>query len=136
MKRFFAAALGLVMIAAPLAASAEPYGDPGGHHDGRYRDGGYGGGGYRGGDRGWYGDHHNGGYRDGEDRRGERGWDGDRRRDGRSDVVAAGALGLILRAALASNSYGHRTYERCVWRTQAYETGWGRTEYRQVQVCR
>lgn len=114
MKKFLIAAAALAVTAAPIAASAQPYGYGG--HDGRVAVRTFNG------DRGGYNNY-----------RGQRGWDHDRR-DDRGGAVAAGLFGLFLGAALASN---HPHYEReCGWETQAYPGPWGGVRYEQVQVCR
>ena len=112
MKKFLIAAAALAVAAAPIAASASPYGWGGRgeavrvHNDG-----------YRGGYRGGYGAN----------------WDG-RYNDGRGAAVAAGLFGLFLGAALASD---HPYYHReCGWETQAYPGPYGTVQYEQVQVCR
>lgn len=112
MKKLLMAAASLAVIAAPVAASAQGYGH-GGH-------GGYGHGGYS----------HS--YRGG-------------RGDG-SGLLAAGLFGLVVGSAIASShhsydygydrDYGYGYGERCVWRNQAYDVGYGQVEYRQVEVCR
>jgi len=74
--------------------------------------------------------------------------------DAAGAAVAAGLFGLVLGAALASShddgprydyppAYGYDpAYQpayygpHCYWRTVARPDGWGRVEYRQVQVCR
>jgi opacity protein-like surface antigen len=107
MKTLLMAAASLAVVAAPVAASAQGHGH-----------GGYGHGGYSHGYRGGRGD--GGG------------------------MLAAGLFGLVLGSAIASSShsydYGYeRPYgygERCVWRNQAYDVGYGQVEYRQVEVCR
>ncbi len=118
MKKFLIAAAALAVTAAPIAASAQPYGY--GHDRAAVRtfDGGRGGyNNYRGYNRGY----------------GDRGWDHDRR-DDRGGAVAAGLFGLFLGAALADN---HPYYEReCGWETQAYPGPYGGVRYEQVQVCR
>ena len=111
MKKIMLAIASLAVVAAPVAASAQSYG----HDNGHGRDSG-----------GW---NNRGDYR-----RGDRG-------DGGA-VLAAGVFGLILGSAIASSnhSYGYdRPYgyaQRCAWRNQAYDTGYGEIAYRQVEVCR
>ena len=126
MKKFLIAAASLATLAAPMAASAQPYGH-GGYNQAQ-----------RGGDYG-------------------RGYE---RHDGNAGAaVAAGLFGLVLGAALASNSHPEydRSYDRsygrsygydqpyeyrtgyntyCRTETQAYRGWHGRVDYRQVQVCR
>ena len=112
MKKLFIAASALLMAAAPLAASADPF-DHGFNHGGRatevvrVHDQGY---------RGGYGSN----------------WDG-RYSDGRGSAVAAGLFGLFLGAALASD---HPYVQQCGWETQAYPGPYGGVRYEQVQVCR
>ena len=110
MKKIMLAIASLAVVAAPVAASAQSYGHG--------RDSG-----------GW---NNRGGYGRGE--RGDRGNGG--------AILAAGVFGLILGSAIASSnhSYGYdRPYgyaQRCEWRNQAYDTGYGEIAYRQVEVCR
>ena len=65
--------------------------------------------------------------------------------DNTGAAVAAGLFGLVLGAAIASNS--HPDYDRdygydqpyptrCDWETRAYPGPWGSVSYQQVQVCR
>ncbi|HLZ84390.1 MAG TPA: hypothetical protein VKQ54_12555 [Caulobacteraceae bacterium] len=118
MKTLVMGLAGLAILAAPLAASAEPYGHG--------RDGG-----------GW--SHESRGYGRGYDR----GYD----RDGGAAIVA-GVAGLALGAALSDRgdygyapdygygyapAYGYAP--RCFWQNQPYRTYYG-VAYRQVEVCR
>ena len=140
MKKIFAAVASLSLMAAPLAASAQSFGH-GGDHGGGYShgDGGQrsGGGEHRGG--------HGGGYR---------GYGGGYGRgygyDNGGAALAAGAFGLVVGSALASQSYGYDqpygyaqpyAYDddygaRCFWQNRAFRGRYGEIEYRQVQVCR
>ena len=124
MKKFLIAGASLAMLAAPMAASAQPM-----NHGGYDRSN----------------THSYGAQRGGYDRH-----------DGNAGAaVAAGLFGLVLGAALASNSHADydRSYDRsygydepyeyrsgyatyCHTETQAYRGWHGRVEYRQVQVCR
>ena len=121
MKTLVMGLAGLAILAAPLAASAEPYGH------------GRGGGGW------------NHEYRGGYGRGYDRGYD----RDGGAAIVA-GVAGLALGAALADRGdYGYAPdYDygyapayygyapRCAWRYQPYRTYYGGVAYRQVEICR
>jgi Ni/Co efflux regulator RcnB len=141
-KLFVTAIAGLSVAAAPLAASAQPYGNWGPHNGGQ------------GAQRSW--------SRDG----GDRGWNRDRgdRGDNGGALLAAGAFGLILGAIISNagqheraqpygygnrygygnsyNSYNSYGYDQsdyrqdCGWQTQAYRDDWGRLAYQQVEVCR
>ena len=110
MKKLLIAAAALAVTAAPIAASAAPFGF-GGHGDVvRVHDNGFRGNGFRGGR-----------------------WDGGYN-DGRGAAVAAGLFGLVLGAAIAND---HPYYaQRCGWETQAYPGPYGTVQYEQVQVCR
>jgi hypothetical protein len=127
-KKIFAAVASLSLLAAPLAASAQPFGHGGGggHGYGGQHGSHFNGGGYRGG----YG---HGGYG-----RGGYGYGG---------AVAAGVLGLVVGSALANSydydrgygydqGYGYDGGYDCGWQNQAYRDGYGNVEYHQVQVCR
>jgi hypothetical protein len=118
MKTLLIAAASLATIAAPIAASAQPYGYG---HDGRgaYQNS------YRGGDyRGGWGRGSYGGYY------GDRGYD---RGGNAGAAVAAGLFGFVLGSALSND----RPYaERCDWETQAVRGPYGYVHYEQVQVCR
>jgi hypothetical protein len=102
----------LAVVAAPVAASAQSFGNGHGRDSGGWNN------------RGDYG-------------RGDR---GDRGNGGA--VLAAGVFGLILGSAIANSNhaYGYaQPYgyaQRCEWRNQAYDTGYGEIAYRQVEVCR
>lgn len=116
MKKLLIAAAALLTVAAPVAASAAPFGFGYGHgpevvrvHDDGFRGDGFRGYGWRGG----YGPN----------------WDG-RYSDGRGAAVAAGLFGFVLGAAL-----DHPYAARCGWVTQAYPGPYG-VRYEQVQVCR
>lgn len=139
-KLIVTALAGLSVAAAPLAASAQPYGNWGSHDGGQ------------GAQRSWS---HDGG---------QRGWNGDRgnRGDNGGALLAAGAFGLILGAIISNsgqheraqpygygnrygdnngygNSYGYDQSDysqSCSWQTQAYRDDWGRLAYQQVEVCR
>jgi opacity protein-like surface antigen len=112
MKKLLIAAAALAVTAAPIVASAAPFGFG---HGGR-------GDVVRVHDNGFRGDRWNGGYRDG------------RFNDGRGAAVAAGLFGLFLGAAIASD---HPHYvQDCGWETQAYPGPYGTVQYEQVQVCR
>ena len=113
MKKLLIAASALLMVAAPIAASAAPFGFGGRAEVVRVHDNGFRGGGFRGG----YGPN----------------WDG-RYSDGRGSAVAAGLFGLFLGAALAND---HPSYaQQCGWETQAVPGPYGGVRYEQVQVCR
>lgn len=126
MKKIFAAVASLSLLAAPFAASAQPFGHGGGGgHGFSGQHGSNFGGGYRGGYRGGYG---HGGY-------------------GYGGAVAAGVLGLVVGSALASSydndrgygydqGYGYDRGYDCGWENRAYRDGYGNVEYHQVQVCR
>jgi hypothetical protein len=131
---------GLALVTAPLAATAQSYGQG--------RDGGYsqhqdrrdqGRNGY---DRGGYGRNDYG-----RDHRGDYRRDNDRSDRGDAALVS-GMAGLLLGSALSgsngySQSYGYENpyyasaySQRCDWQTQAYRGAYGRIEYRQVEICR
>ena len=123
-KMLLTAATGLAVIAAPIAASAQPYGY--GQNDSR---------GYHSQSRGY-----------GQDRAG---WDGRDRgeRNNGGALLAAGLFGLVLGAIVsnAANSQqasyaapddGYGYGPQCGWQTEAYRNAWGQLEYQQVQVCR
>jgi hypothetical protein len=114
MKKLLIAAAALLTVAAPVAASAAPFGfDAGrGAEVVRIHDDGSRGGGFRGG----YGPN----------------WDG-RYSDGRGAAVAAGLFGFVLGAALDHPYYAQ---PQCGWVTQAYPGPYGGVRYEQVQVCR
>jgi hypothetical protein len=108
MKKLLIAAAALAVTAAPIAASAAPFGFGGRGEVVRVHDNGF---------RGGYG----------------RGWNG-RYNDNRGAAVAAGLFGLVLGAAIAND---HPYYaQRCGWETQAYPGPYGTVQYEQVQVCR
>ena len=109
MKKLFIAASALLMAAAPIAASAGPFG----HGFGR---------------GGEVVRVHNGGFRGGYGPN----WDG-RYGDGRGAAVAAGLFGFALGAAIASDQ---PYVQQCGWETQAYPGPYGGVRYEQVQVCR
>jgi hypothetical protein len=110
-KIILTTAAGLAVLAAPLAATAAPWGHG--------RDGG-----------GWNQGGRDGGWRGGRD-------DGWRGRDNGGGALAAGLFGLFLGSAIASNNHPYYGYEeRCGWTTQRYVDYWGDVQYRQVQVCR
>jgi hypothetical protein len=113
MKKLLIGAVALITAAAPIAASAAPFG-----HDSRPV--------AVANHSGW-----NGGYRG--DFRGDRGNGG--------AAIAAGLFGLALGAAIANSSqpeyapnysYG---YGDCGWQTQAVRGPYGQIRYEQVQVC-
>ena len=113
MKKFLIGAVALITAAAPIAASAAPFGHGGrpaavANHSA------------------W-----NGGYRG--DFRGARGNGG--------AAIAAGLFGLAIGAAIASSSqpayapnYGYG-YGDCGWQTEAVRGPYGQIRYEQVQVC-
>ena len=113
MKKFLIGAVALITAAAPLAASAAPFGHGGrsaavADHSG-----------WRGGDRG--------------DFRGGRGNGG--------AAIAAGLFGLAIGAAVANSyqpeyapNYGYG-YGDCGWQTEAVRGPYGQIRYEQVQVC-
>jgi hypothetical protein len=115
MKTLILAAAAVATLAAPLAASAQPFGrDGGGWSHAQPAD-------FHGGDR--FGDR--GGYRGGNG----------------GAVLAAGVFGLILGSAIASShNYAYdRPYDyapRCGWETRPYQDAYGYVHYGQVQVCR
>ncbi len=124
MKKLLIGAASLATLAAPMAASADPYW--GGHGD--YGRGDYG-----------RGNDYRGDYRGGYDR--DRG-------DDAGAAIAAGLFGFVLGAAL---NHSHSAYDynygygygygspyavRCHWATRAYEGPWGQVSYQQVRVCR
>ena len=110
MKKLLIAAAALAVTAAPIAASAAPFGFGGRGEVVRVHD------------NGFRGNRWNGGYHDG------------RFNDGRGAAVAAGLFGLFLGAAIASD---HPHYvQQCGWETQAYPGPDGGVRYEQVQVCR
>ena len=110
MKKLLIAAAALAVTAAPIAASAAPFGFGGRGDVVRVHDNGFRGNGFRGGR-----------------------WDGGYN-DGRGAAVAAGLFGLVLGAAIAND---HPYYaQRCGWETQAYPGPYGTVQYEQVQVCR
>jgi opacity protein-like surface antigen len=110
MKKLLIAAAALAVTAAPIAASAAPFGFGGRGEVVRVHDNGFRGNGFRGGR-----------------------WDGGYN-DGRGAAVAAGLFGLVLGAAIAND---HPYYaQRCGWETQAYPGPYGTVQYEQVQVCR
>ena len=114
MKNLLIAAATLAVAAAPIAASAQPFGHA---YDGRYTQ-----------------VVRNDGFRAGYRNDGYRGsnWDG-RHNDGRGAAVAAGLFGLFLGAALSND----RPYmQRCDWETQPVVGPYGYVHYEQVQVCR
>ena len=106
-KKLMLGAAALAVTAAPIAASAAPFGhDYGGRGDYHVA--------YRGYDRGdWRG------YRDHDDDRGA--------------ALAAGLFGLVLGSAIASN---HGYYQDCYWQTRPVVGPYGYVHYEQVQVCR
>jgi hypothetical protein len=110
MKKLFIAASALLLAAAPIVASADPFGH------GRFG---------RGGEVVRV---HDNGFRRGYGPN----WDG-RYSDGRGSAVAAGLFGLFLGAAIASD---HPYVQQCGWETQAYPGPYGGVRYEQVQVCR
>jgi hypothetical protein len=113
MKKLLIAAAALAVTAAPIAASAAPFGYGGRGEVVRVHDNGFRGGAYRGG----YGRNGDGRYN-----------------DGRGAAVAAGLFGLFLGAAIAND---HPYYaQQCGWQTQAYPGPYGSVQYQQVQVCR
>ena len=130
MKKILIGAIALITAAAPIAASAAPFG-----HDGRqgavanrsdWR------GGFRSDNRGGYRNDYRGDYRD---YRGERG--------GYGGAAIAGLFGLAIGAAVASSyqpayaqdyGYGYG-YGDCGWQTQAVRGPYGQVRYEQVQVC-
>jgi hypothetical protein len=119
MKKLLIAAAALTVAAAPIAASAAPYGFGGRAEAVRVHDNGFRGQGYS---RGWNGRYNDGRYND------------SRYNDGRGAAVAAGLFGLVLGAAIAND---HPYYaQRCGWETQAYPGPYGQVQYEQVQVCR
>jgi len=138
MKKLLIGAAALVTAAAPLAATAAPYG--GGHQyqpaatqnhwDG---DRGHGGGGDR--DHDWGRDHRwGGGY--GWNRGygyGYRGY-GYGYGYGYRGAAVAGLFGLALGATLASERPYY--YAPCYWVTRPVVGPWGGVHYRQVEVCR
>ncbi len=107
MKTLLMAAATLAVIAAPVAASAQSYGH-----------------GRDGGGRGYS----NRGY--------------DRGHGDRGGILAAGILGLVAGSVIANSNAGYgyaqpyQYEQRCAWRTQAYDAGYGQVAYRQVEVCR
>jgi hypothetical protein len=115
MNKLVIGVAGLAMLAAPLAASAEPYG----------RDGG-----------GWG---HRGDYGRGYDRdvggaalaAGIAGLAVGAALADRGDYGYAPAYGYA-----PSDDYGYAYGPRCFWRTQPYRTYYGGVAYRQVEVCR
>jgi hypothetical protein len=118
MKKLLIAASTLAMVAAPIAASAAPYGH-GDYNGGRAP---------RSDNRGWNG----GGYDRGDNR--------DYNRHNGDGAIAAGLFGLFLTAAIVSS---HNNYdqpapyaERCDWETRAVRDYYGDVHYQQVQVCR
>lgn len=114
-KIILTAAAGLAVLAAPLAASAEPFGHG--------RDGG-----------GWNQGGRDGGWRGGDGWRDHDGW---RDRDGGGGALAAGLFGLFVGSAIANANHPYYGYEqRCGWTTQRYVDYWGDVHYRQVEVCR
>ena len=120
MKKFLIGAVALITAAAPIAASAAPFGHGSrpvavANHSGWN-------GGYRGDYRGDYRDY--------------RGGNG-------GAAIAAGLFGLAIGAAIASSSqpayapnygYGYG-YGDCGWQTQAVRGPYGQIRYEQVQVC-
>jgi hypothetical protein len=108
-KTLVIAASSLAMIAAPIAASAQPYGH---------------------GDNSWRSQRvdtrNNGRDFGGRDGRGDA-------------AIAAGLFGLFLTAAIVSNHpYAEPAAytQRCDWETQAFQGPYGQVHYQQVQVCR
>jgi opacity protein-like surface antigen len=109
MKKFLIGAVALITAAAPIAASAAPFGHGGrpaavANHSG------------------W-----NGGYRSGYrgDFRGERGTGG--------AAIAAGLFASSSQPQYAPN-YGYG-YGDCGWQTEAVRGPYGQIRYEQVQVC-
>jgi hypothetical protein len=111
----------LALATAPVAASARPFAQNDGGHSQRIDTS------------------HN--VRGGNGRGGD--WRGnDSGRGGAA--LAAGIFGFFLATAIANSNNNHnQAYDQsnygyaqnCEWRTQAYDVGYGRVEYRQVQVC-
>jgi hypothetical protein len=105
----------VALMVAPAAASAHPNGGNNGGWNQRSDNGR----GFQGGNRG--------GYNRGDDGRG-------------GAAVAAGLFGLFLATAIASSS--HNAYDQpygyaqgCHWENRAYDVGYGRVAYHQVEVC-
>ncbi len=110
MKKIFAAVASLSLLAAPLAASAQPFGQGGG--------GGHGGSGQHG------PSFNGGGY----------GYGG-----AVAAGVLGLVVGSALTSSYDyDRGYGYDQgygYD-CGWRNQAYRDGYGEVQYRQVQICR
>jgi len=107
-KFLLLAAAGVSMVAAPIAASAQPYG---GHFDRGHAERGFG---YR-------GDRDNGGAVLAAGLFG----------------LVLGAVAANSQPVYAQPYYAQPYYgPQCGWETQAYRNAWGQLEYQQVQVCR
>jgi hypothetical protein len=107
MKTLLIGLAGLALATAPIAASAHPVNQGGWNHA-----------------QGFQG-------------RGD-GYHGDNGRSGAA--VAAGIFGFLLAATIVSahdQAYAQPTDygQTCGWQTQAYNVGYGRVAYRQVEVC-
>ncbi len=114
MKKLLIAAAALAVVAAPIAASAAPFGHGGRGEAVGMRNDGFRGDAFRGQGYG-------------------RGWGG-RYNDGRGAAVVAGLFGFALGAAIANDQ--PYDAQSCGWETQAYPGPYGAVQYEQVQVCR
>ena len=117
MKKLLIGAVALITAAAPIAASAAPFGHGGRAGAVAYHNGG----------RGGFGGNFRGDFR------GERGGNG-------GAAIVAGLFGLAVGAAIANSqteyapNYGYG-YGDCGWQTQAVRGPYGQIRYEQVQVC-
>jgi hypothetical protein len=118
MKKLMLGAAALAVTAAPIAASAEPFGhDYGGRGDYHVAYRSYDRDGWRGDYRDWRGDYR--GYRDHDDDAGA--------------ALAAGLFGFVLGNAIASN---HGYYQDCYLQTRPVIGPYGYVHYERVEVCR
>ncbi|HEX4098114.1 MAG TPA: hypothetical protein VHX64_15425 [Caulobacteraceae bacterium] len=114
MKKIILGVAALILAAAPLAASAQPFGN--GNHNGGYSQ-------QRGND--------NRGF----DNRGGGRYDGYRGNGG--GAVAAGVFGFVFGSILTHALEQPVAYQQqCWWQNEPVQGPYGRVHYEQVQVCR